>query len=215
MDSDPSPIAGLDAETVLRATAGDRDALGDIYRALNPALLRFLGSLGVREAEDVAGDVWADLARRMPQVEPDPVALRTLLFTIGRRRAIDARRRRERRPEAPVAELPIHASGAGRDALDAVDDRLAVLALLAQLPRAQAEVVALRFIVGMTPAEVGAVTGKRQGAVRVMTMRALRRLRDLAESAGLAVPGDVGEVGDVGDVDGDVTEGPGETMVQP
>ena len=199
MDSDPSPIPGLDAETVLRATAGDRGALGDIYRALNPALVRFLGSLGVRDAEDVAGDVWADLARRMPRVEPDPVALRTLLFTIGRRRAIDARRRSERRPEWPVAELPVEA---GRDALEAVDDRLAVLALLAQLPRAQAEVVALRFIVGMTPAEVGAVTGKREGAIRVMTMRALRRLRVLAEAEGLVSPDDV-------------TDDPGETMVQP
>ena len=81
-------IAGLDGDVVRRAVAGDRAALGDIWVALNPALVRFLSSLGVLEPDDLAATVWVELARRMPKVDPDPAALRTLLLTIGRRRAI-------------------------------------------------------------------------------------------------------------------------------
>ncbi len=176
-------ITALEGDVVRRAVAGDRAALGDVWTALNPALVRFLASLGVVDPDDLAASVWVELARRMPKVEPDPVALRTLLLTIGRRRAIDAHRRSTRRGETLVAEL-------GTDVLvddgtGAVDDALVAHALLQQLPRAQREVVTLRFVVGLTPAEVGEVTGQREGAVRVMTLRGLRRLRELAVAAGL------------------------------
>jgi RNA polymerase sigma-70 factor (ECF subfamily) len=176
-------IAGLDGDVVRRAVAGDRAALGELWAALNPALVRFLTSLGVVEPDDLAAAVWVELARRMPKVEPDPIALRTLLLTIGRRRAIDAHRRSTRRSETLVAELdtemPVD------DGTGAVDDAVVARALLDQLPRAQREVVNLRFVVGLTPAEVGKVTGQREGAVRVMTLRGLRRLRELAAAAGL------------------------------
>jgi RNA polymerase sigma-70 factor (ECF subfamily) len=176
-------IAGLDGDVVRRAVAGDRAALGDLWVALNPALVRFLTSLGVVEPDDLAAAVWVELARRMPKVEPDPAALRTLLLTIGRRRAIDAHRRSSRRSETLVAELD--AEMPVDDGTGAVDDAVVARALLEQLPRAQREVVTLRFVVGMTPAEVGRITGQREGAVRVMTLRGLRRLRELAAAAGL------------------------------
>lgn len=196
--------APLDGSVVARAAAGDRDALGKVWSALNPGLVRFLGSLGVIDPDDLAASIWVELARRMPRVEPDPAALRTLLFTIGRRRAIDARRRASRRPEMIVAEMPFEPPAA--DPAGGVDDRVVAQALLLQLPRAQREVVTLRFVVGLSAAETGVITGRREGAVRVMTLRALRRLREAAAAAGLTGPRD--------DAARDVTPMPDSAMVE-
>jgi RNA polymerase sigma-70 factor (ECF subfamily) len=47
----------------------------------------------------------------------------------------------------------------------------AALALIVQLPRDQAEVVALRVLGGLGVAEVARITGRRPGAVRVLAHR--------------------------------------------
>ena len=61
----------------------------------------------------------------------------------------------------------------------------AALALLAELPTDQAEVVALRVLGGLEIAEVARIVGKRPGAVRVLAHRGLRRLASRLEAAGL------------------------------
>jgi RNA polymerase sigma-70 factor (ECF subfamily) len=62
----------------------------------------------------------------------------------------------------------------------------AALALLAELPPDQAEVVALRVLAGLEVAEVARIVGKRPGTVRVLAHRGLRRLAGRMETAGLA-----------------------------
>jgi RNA polymerase sigma-70 factor (ECF subfamily) len=55
----------------------------------------------------------------------------------------------------------------------------AALALIAQLPRQQAEVVLLRHVAGLDVAHTARVLGRRAGAVRVADHRGLRRLAEL------------------------------------
>jgi RNA polymerase sigma-70 factor (ECF subfamily) len=61
----------------------------------------------------------------------------------------------------------------------------AALALVAELPPDQAEVVALRVLGSLEAAEVARILGKRPGAVRVLAHRGLRRLAKRMEAAGL------------------------------
>lgn len=181
------PTTGPTDDVVRRAIAGDRFALGELWDAYNPGLVRFLAGLRVREPDDVAAEVWVDLARRMPAVGADVEAFRRVLYTVARRRAIDAHRRFRRRPVVtldPVAPLPV--ADPGRTVEELVGDEVTAQRLLAALPRAQAEVVALRIIGGFSAAEVAAMTGRSEGAVRITAMRGLRRLRELAIAAGLA-----------------------------
>lgn len=181
------PQRALEADdiTIALAAEGDREALGKLWETWNPMLLRFLRSLRVEEAHDIAADVWVDLARRMPSIEPDADAFRRLLFTIGRRRAIDARRYRSRRPQATLSDAVVARLSSRGDADSAVIDSLLAQQLLGELPPTQAEVVALRILAGFSAAEVAAITGRSEGAVRIMAMRALRRLRELVTERGL------------------------------
>jgi RNA polymerase sigma-70 factor (ECF subfamily) len=76
--------------------------------------------------------------------------------------------------------------------IETLDTRAAV-ALIARLPRDQAEAVLLRVVVGLDVAATAAVLGKRPGAVRTAAHRGLRRLaeqlsRESVTRSGAAAP---------------------------
>ena len=166
------PQADLADATVVAATTGDERAIGAVWHDLQPGLLRYLRSLGVHDAEDVASTTWLELSRVLADLEPPTVeALRRLLFTIARRRMVDELRRRRTRPDPADIDWD-------RDVGEADDGGLgAALEHLRSLSPAQAEVIALRVIVGMSAEEVGELTGQSAGAVRVMAHRGLAVLR--------------------------------------
>jgi RNA polymerase sigma-70 factor (ECF subfamily) len=159
------------------AQAGAEWGVGSMYRDLNPAVLRYLRIQGAREPEDVASETWMSVARGLKGFRGDEADLRRWVFTIARRRLIDARRREGRRPERPIG--PAEDARAGGDveeeALEALStDR--VRSILSSLPVDQADVLLLRVIAGLDTAEVARIVGKRAGTVRVLQHRALAKL---------------------------------------
>lgn len=129
--------------------------------------------------EDVAAEVWVDVARRLRDFSGDESAFRGWLFTLARRRAIDAWRQAERAPLHLTADhTDLDRPGAHDTAglaLERISTRRA-LDLIATLPRDQAEAIALRVIAGLDVKEVARLLGKRPGAVRVAAHRGLRTL---------------------------------------
>jgi RNA polymerase sigma-70 factor (ECF subfamily) len=168
-------------DLVERAGQGDRDALGELWTQHQHLLLRFLRGLGCRTPEDLASVVWIDVARVLPTCTGGLSGFRRLLFTIARRRWIDALRAESRRPQ--VVELT-DASTELAASLDDVHDQATALeralALVRSLPADQAEIVLLRVVADLDVAEVARIVGKREGNVRVIMHRALQRLADLA-----------------------------------
>jgi RNA polymerase sigma-70 factor, ECF subfamily len=88
------------------AQGGSEAAFSQLWRDGNPALLRYLRVIVPGAAEDVAADTWVQVVRGLAAFRGDERAWRAWLFTTARRRAIDEGRRRSRRPEAPMEELP-------------------------------------------------------------------------------------------------------------
>jgi RNA polymerase sigma-70 factor (ECF subfamily) len=62
------------------------------------------------------------------------------------------------------------------------------IALIAALPRDQAEAVLLRAVMGLDSRTAGEVLGKRAGAVRIAAHRGLRRLAELLGEPGPVHP---------------------------
>jgi RNA polymerase sigma-70 factor (ECF subfamily) len=86
--------------------------------------------------------------------------------------------------ELTGAEERLMSADAAEEALEAISAR-AVVALIATLPREQAEIILLRVVVGLEANEVARIVGKSPGAIRVAAHRGLRRLAELVERAGV------------------------------
>lgn len=85
-------------------------------------------------------------------------------------------RRRARRPEVPVAELP---ERAGRDSGDDTDLRLLLREALLALPPRQRAVLTLRYLEDLSLEQTAALLGCRVGTVASNASKALARLRQL------------------------------------
>ena len=174
-----------------RAQSGDETGFLELWRQLQPRLLRFLRVLNCDDADDVASETWLQVVRDLPKFKGGEEDFRRWLFTVGRHRAIDHARARQRRPMVLVPQLP---DGAVAD--DLVEDQVLyamsarkAVTLLAALPADQAEAVALRVLAGLDTSAVAGILNKSPGAVRVALHRGLRSLarhpavRELAHQA--------------------------------
>src|SRR5205823_5590387 len=128
-------------------------------------------------AEDLASEVWLEVARSLNRFSGGEAEFRGWLFTIARHRLIDARRRAARRRTAPVASLADR-PGLDDPAADALTglSTEASLRLVASLPRDQAEAVLLRVVAGLDAERAARILGKRPGNIRVLSHRGLRTL---------------------------------------
>lgn len=160
--------------------AGDEAALRVVYRDTQPRLLRYLSVLvGPDAAEDVASETWAQAFRDLDRFAGDADGFRGWLTTIGRHRALDHLRQQQRRPRADCDLIEVLDRPADVDVESTVADTLgteAALALVADLPRDQAEAILLRTVFGFDAPTAARILGKRPGAVRSATHRGLRAL---------------------------------------
>ncbi|MGW5738234.1 MULTISPECIES: RNA polymerase sigma factor [Streptomyces] len=167
---------------VARAQEGDEAAFAVAYRLVQPGLVGYLRGLVGHHgevAEDIAAEAWLEIARDLGRFRGDGAGFRGWTATIARHRALDHLRRQKVRPrpsplEQDVLDLPGPHS-TSEQALESISTEEA-LALIAGLPRDQAEAVLLRVVVGLDAPTAARVLGKRPGAVRTAAYRGLRRL---------------------------------------
>jgi RNA polymerase sigma-70 factor, ECF subfamily len=190
---------------VLRAAAdGDGAAFATLWRDIHPPMLRYLRVAAGDSAEDLASEVWLEVAKRLAKFTGAEHEFRSWLFTMARRKVIDRHRYESRHPESPTADIGPLDRPASDDTSAAALDYLsteAALALIATLPRDQAEIIVLRVVVGLEAAAVARIVGKSPGAVRVAAHRGLRSLSARLEGASSAPtpdpPGRAAERGSV------------------
>ncbi|MHC0431178.1 RNA polymerase sigma factor [Streptomyces sp. O3] len=177
---------------VARAQGGDEEAFAVAYRLVQPGVLGFLRGIVGDDAEDVAADAWLEIARDLGRFRGDGAGFRGWTATIARHRALDHLRRQRKRPRTSRLEAELLDELAGgvdtyAEAIEAISTERA-LALIAGLPRDQAEAVLLRVVVGLDGPAVARVLGKRPGAVRTSVYRGLKRLAEQLGPTGPADP---------------------------
>jgi RNA polymerase sigma-70 factor (ECF subfamily) len=161
------------------AREGAAWALAALYTDLHPSVLRYLWANEPREGEDLASEVWIDVATGLGRFRGREHDFRRWVFTIARRRLIDLRRRNGRRRTDPVTMDVLEAhSPSGNVESEAMANfgTAAAIARIARLSRDQAEVLLLRILGGLSVNQVAAMMGKRPGTVKVLQHRALARL---------------------------------------
>ncbi len=135
------------------------------------AVLAFLsGAVGATEAEDCFQETMLSALRAYPRLV-DASNLRGWLFTIARRKAIDARRALARRP-TPIADPD---PGASADAHVEPDE--ALWDQVRRLPAKQQKAVLLRFAGDRSYPEIAEAMSTTQDSARQSVHEGLKKLR--------------------------------------
>lgn len=139
--------------------------------------LRILGDRSA--AEETAQDVFLELHGKLRELESEDHVL-YWLRRVTVHRAIDAVRRRERRPEVAMdwSELPETAESQVEMADPLLRDRL--LQLVGSLPPVPRSVLVMRYQEDMSPDEIGEMLKMPVATVKSHLQRTLRLLRQKA-----------------------------------
>ncbi len=168
-----------------RARSGEDAAWRALYEWLAPQILGFLRSGYLSDPEDVLGEVFLDVARRIGDFKGNGKGFRAWAFTIARARRVDEIRRMSRRSEESLDMVIHELAPAGTDvehealAMVGLEE---LLEILGRLTDDQTEVLVLRALGGWTSREIGEITGRSTGSVEQLQHRATEAVRNLLEA---------------------------------
>ena len=177
------------AQLLKRAAGGDFEAFGEVYTIYLDRIYRYV-FYQVKDrmaAEDLTEEIFMKAWKAIGLYKGERLSFSTWLYRIAHNHVID-----HFRASRPQVSLDRGVSG-NVEVLDNVADldgvvdpeqeaerhlmQQEVLKLVSYLPPGQKEVIVLKFIEGLDNWEIEQITGKRQGAIRIMQMRALATLR--------------------------------------
>lgn len=173
-----TPLPRLEhAELVARLARGEREApLSALYAAYGRQVyglgLQLLRDAGL--AEDLVQETFVRLWRSAARYDPARSSVRTFVFTLARRAAVDLWRRRGAIPIE--LEEPAAPDGAGNEAYEHLLLRLAVGEALGELSEAHREVLVLQYREDLTQAQVAERLQIPLGTVKSRTAYALNSL---------------------------------------
>jgi RNA polymerase sigma-70 factor, ECF subfamily len=174
-------VAGEEARLLALVAAGDRDEpLAELYGRYAKRVyglgLRLLGDQGL--AEDLVQETFLRLWRSAPRFDTDRATVRTFLFTIARRAAVDLWRRRRDRIEVAGSEIePVVEDEAFEALLVSLDVRYA----LDELSAKHREVLELHYRGDLTQQQISERLEVPLGTVKTRTHHALRALKGKLE----------------------------------
>ena len=163
-----------------RASGGDFEAFGELYGIYLDRIYRYV-FYQLREkmaAEDLTEEIFLKAWRAIGSYKGKGQAFSSWLYRIAHNHVIDEFRSRRKQMVSLEAEMEIATEVA--EPQQEMGGKLAeqeMLRLISCLPRKQKQVIILKFVEGLDNREIGQITGKSQGAIRISQMRALTALR--------------------------------------
>jgi RNA polymerase sigma factor (sigma-70 family) len=171
----PSPVdAG--ASLLSRVGAGEAAAVRECVARYGPLVWSLARRFEPTDAEDAVQEIFVELWKVAVRFDPAIASEDAFVAMIARRRLIDRRRARARRPQvtalAEPPELP-----APRQDPDAAAEAAKAAQALARLRPEQREVIVLATCHGLSHSEIAAQTGMPLGTVKAHVRRGLLSIR--------------------------------------
>ena len=183
----PAELADCDDLTLLaRARSDDRAAFAQLVRRHQSAALRVAAVIcgSTTEAEDIVQDSMVDVHRHLGAYRGTGSVRAWMLRIVANhaKNHVRGRVRRIRRDDHH-ARLHVRTTEAADQAAEVRLEHEALASALRGLPEHDREVLACRFVTGLSEAETAEVLGTPLGTVKSRTSRALERLQRKLEPA--------------------------------
>ncbi len=162
-----------------RARAGDRAALAAVYDEYQPPIYRYVYRLvgEVEIARDLTSEVFHRFLQAMRNGGGPEHHLSAWLYRAAHNAVVDHYRRREHRQHLPLDEELVSAADDPAETAEHSRSVAQVRAALQQRTPDQQQVIALKFLEGLSNEEVAAILEKPVGAVKSLQHRALAALQ--------------------------------------
>jgi RNA polymerase sigma-70 factor (ECF subfamily) len=173
----------LNEETLVRrAIDGDAEAFGDLYVHHVDAIYRYVfykvGS--EKRAEDLTEQVFLKAWQAMDAYEPRGYRFSSWLYRIAHNTVVDHHRMKKDESSLEAIAFTLADESLGpEETLMKKREVARLVEALAELSKEKQELIILRFVEGLSHAQVAEILDKSEGACRVMQHRALARLSDI------------------------------------
>ncbi len=162
-----------------RARAGDPAALAAVYDEYQPLIYRYVYRLvgEVEIARDLTSEVFHRFLQAMRNGGGPEHHLSAWLYRAAHNAVVDHYRRQAHRQHLPLDEELVSVTDDPAEATERSRSVAQVRAALQQLTPDQQQVIALKFLEGLSNEEVAAVLEKPVGAIKSLQHRALAALQ--------------------------------------
>jgi RNA polymerase sigma-70 factor (ECF subfamily) len=162
-----------------RAKRYDQKAISELYQRHVQSIYRYIyyrvGDVNV--AEDLTADVFLKALEGLEGFTYRGIPFSAWLYRIARARVTDHFRRQAGRELLPLDERLVAKEKGLQAMIEARLDHEELQSAVAQLTTDQQQVVILKFVEGLSNAEVARIMGKSEGAVKSLQHRALNSLQ--------------------------------------
>lgn len=161
----------------------DAVALGELYDRYEAKIYHYIYRRCGDQvmAEDLTAQVFLKMLESIHDGKSWHSSFSGWLYRIAHNLVIDQYRRRDRQPSVNIDDAPPTAANV-EDPVATAEmniDAERLRAAIRRLTDEQAEVVSLRFLEGYSIAEVAAMVGRTEGAIKALQYRAVAALRSL------------------------------------
>ena len=176
------PDIEFNEEDVLtRAAQGDRDAFGLLYGRYIDRIFNYVyyrtGNL--HDAEDLTARVFQRAMNHIQNYTDRGVPFSAWLYRIAHNLVANWHRDRSRRQEIPINDVPSLPSKGDHPERNLVhsQEQDSLLRLIRRLPPERQSLLILKFVEDMSNAEIGAIMGRSEGAVKLLLFRSRQALK--------------------------------------
>ena len=172
-------------KSVIKAQKGDEKSFALLFDTCYEKISRYVQfRIPEEEVEDLVSEVFLKVVEKIDTYKPDPKAgFNAWIFRIAHNKVIDFYRKKK--------ELLGQSDEDGTDFfLQIPDENLRpdqqtnlnldvkkLYKILKQLPDVQREILEFKYLEGFSNTEIAKITGKAEGNIRVIQLRALREIR--------------------------------------
>ncbi len=185
-------MADWDEQALIETAKQDPLAFGALYERYVDRIFNYIfhrvGNL--HDAEDLTSRTFYRAMAHLPRYRHRGYPFSAWLFRIAHNLVANWHRDRTRRPTIALDEIMVQSlPELHPEALaEAHDDSGLLREVIRALEPARQELLVLKFSEGLSNAEIGAVLGRSEGAIKSLYHRTLLQLREEMEKRGRAIP---------------------------
>ena len=176
-----SDLPPIDERELVERAKRDPEAFGLLYERYVAQIYRYLyyRTGNPQDAEDLTARTFYRALEHLPRYQERGLPFTAWLYRIAHNIVVNWQRDRRRRPVIALDRVVTYAGAEGdpQGALEEQEDREQLLRAFRRLSPERQELLILKFVEGMSNAQIGAIMGRSEGAIKSLYHRTLLELK--------------------------------------